>query len=109
MAKQKIPLEEQETIITWDRGNPIASIYTYDPKTKRKLETLKAQFPDIFTLIDNDKEWGCVTYEFPSNLVVIRKPRELTEATRKRMKEAGKRLSKTKRPEEESANHLQAF
>ncbi len=99
-VKQRITLEAQETTITWDKSNPIAEIYTHDPKLKRKLRMFAIQFPDTFTIIDDDEEWGNITCKFPSNLVAIRKPRELSEKEQMRLKEQGFKLSQNKRPEE---------
>ena len=94
--KQTLPLEEQETTITWDRSNPTAEIYTHDPKLKRKYRECADEYPELFVITD-DEEWGTLSGEFHSILVTISKPRKLSEKSKQRLKEQGKMLSKSKR------------
>lgn len=105
----KCTLEEQETIIIWDRGNPEAIVYTFEPSLKRKLKDLKATIPDLVKLKKSDGD--SVEYTIPKELISIRKPRTYSEAAKEQLKERGLKLAKSKRPEarQEQMNELQAF
>ena len=105
----KCTLEEQETIIIWDRGNPEAIVYTFEPSLKRKLKELKEAVPDLVKLKKSDAD--SVEYTIPKELISIRKPRTYSEEAKERLKERGSKLAKSKRPEEkiEKLNQLQAF
>lgn len=93
-------LEEQETIIIWDRANPEAIVYTFDPALKRKLAELEKFSPDMVKLLDVKD--GSVEYSIPKSLVSVRKPRTISEEAKERMRETGSRLAKMKRPEEDT-------
>ena len=96
----KHTLEEQETIILWDRANPEAIIYTFEPSLKRKLAELEKNSPD--KVIKINEEYGSVKYSIPKSLVSVRKPRTISEEAKERMRENGSRLAKMKRPEEDT-------
>ena len=83
----KLTRYEQETIINFNAGDQIATIYTRDPVVMRKVDALVVEYPDIYKCIgetDIDK-----TYEMPKSFVSYRKPRRLSdeqrEAAKKRM------------------------
>lgn len=42
----KLSKLEQESIILYNEEEPTASIYTHDPKLKRKLKRLAEKYPD---------------------------------------------------------------
>ena len=42
----KLTLEEQETIIRFDRSSDEADVYTHEPKLIRKLLLLEQEYPD---------------------------------------------------------------
>lgn len=86
----KLLLEEQETIIRWDRANPKAIVYTFDPALKRKLSELKTGFPDKVILECEDN--GSVEYTVPKNLISVRKPTTISDKTRNQLIENGKML-----------------
>ena len=96
----KYTLEEQETTIIWDRANPEAIVYTYEPSLKRKLSELENIIPDKVKKIK--EEDGSVEYCIPKELVTVRKPRILSDEARERLKENGSRLAKKERPEEDA-------
>lgn len=96
----KYTLEEQETTILWDRANPEAIVYTYEPSLKRKLAELEHILPDKVMKIN--EEDGSVEYRIPKELVSIRRPRVLSDEARERMKENGSRLAKKGKPEEDA-------
>ena len=87
----KMTRYEQETIINFNAGEQIATLYTRDPAVMRKVDALVSEFPDIFKCIgatDIDK-----TYEMPKSSVTYCKPRNISEAQRKAASERMRRLN----------------
>jgi hypothetical protein len=81
----KMTRYEQETIINFNAGEQIATLYTRDPAVMRKVDALVIEFPDVFKCIgktDIDK-----TYEMPKSVVTYRKPRRLSQEQRKAARE----------------------
>ena len=75
---------EQETIINFNAGEDIATLYTRDKAIMRKIDALVIEFPEVYRCIkatEYDK-----TYEMPKSFVSYRKPRKLTEEQRKQAK-----------------------
>ena len=80
----KLTRYEQETIINFNAGDQIATIYTRDPVVMRKVDALVVEYPDIYKCIgetDIDK-----TYEMPKSFVSYRKPRRLSDEQREAAK-----------------------
>ena len=80
----KLTRYEQETIINFNAGEEMATVYTRDPDVIRKIDTLVIEYPDTFRCIretDIDK-----TYEMPKSAVTYRKPRKLSEEQREAAK-----------------------
>ena len=80
----KLTRYEQETIINFNAGEEMATVYTRDPAVIRKLDALVIEFPEVFRCIgytDIDR-----TYEMPKSSVTYRKPRRLSEAQREQAK-----------------------
>ena len=76
----KLSRYEQETIINFNAGEEMATVYTRDPAVMRKLDALVIEFPEVYRCIgatDIDK-----TYEMPKLSVSYRKPRKLSEEQR---------------------------
>ena len=78
---------EQETIINFNAGEKMATVYTEDPAVMRNLDSLVIEYPDTFKCIKvNDIS---KTYEMPKSSVTYRKPRRLSaeqrEAAKRRM------------------------
>ena len=71
---------EQETIVNYNAGDKTANIYTRDKAVMRKLDTLVADFPDIYSLVGQDKV--SKTYSFPKSYINYRKPRKLSNEQR---------------------------
>lgn len=103
----KLSLEEQETIIRWDKKYSSTLVYTFEPSLKRKLKELEHQFPDMVQLIAEDN--GSVEYSIPKNLISIRKPRIISEDTRIMLKNNITKARQSKRPEADIGTQLQAF
>ena len=76
----KLSRYEQETIINFNAGEEMTTVYTRDPAVMRRLDALVIEFPEVYKCIgetDIDK-----TYEMPKSSVTYRKPRHLTEEQR---------------------------
>ena len=76
----KLSRYEQETIINFNAGEEMATVYTREPAVMRKLDALVIEFPEVYRCIgatDIDK-----TYEMPKLSVSYRKPRKLSEEQR---------------------------
>ena len=81
----KLTRYEEETIINFNAGDQIATLYTRDPAVMRKVDALVIEFPDTYKCIgetDIDK-----TYEMPKSFVSYRKPRRLSEEQREAARE----------------------
>ena len=71
---------EQETVINFNAGEKMATVYSADPAVIRNLDSLVSEYPDTFKCIKvNDIS---KTYEMPKSFVSYRKPRKLTEEQR---------------------------
>ncbi len=81
----KLSRYEQETVVNYNAGEQTATVYTRDKAVMRKLDTLAADFPDTYSLMEQDEV--SKTYSFPKSYVSYRKPRKLSEEQRKRAKE----------------------
>ena len=76
----KLSRYEQETVINFNAGDKMATVYTRDPAVMRRLDALVIEFPEVYRCIrvtEYDK-----TYEMPKVSVCYRKPRKLTEEQR---------------------------
>lgn len=76
----KLSRYEQETIINFNAGEEMATVYTRDPAVMRRLDALVIEFPEVYRCIrvtDIDK-----TYEMPKSCVSYRKKRRLSEKQR---------------------------
>ena len=87
----KLSRYEQETIVNYNAGEPTATVYTRDKAVMRKLDTLVADFPDTYKLMEQDEV--SKTYSFPKSFVSYRKPRKLSEEQRKLAQEQMKKLN----------------
>ena len=76
----KLSRYEQETVINFNAGDKMATVYTRDPAVMRRLDALVIEFPEVYRCIrvtEYDK-----TYEMPKASVTYRKPRKLSEEQR---------------------------
>ncbi|MDO4978254.1 MAG: hypothetical protein Q4E53_13465 [Eubacteriales bacterium] len=88
----KLSRYEQETIINFNAGEEMATVYTRDPAVIRKLDSLVIEFPEVYRCIrvtDIDK-----TYEMPKSSVSYRKPRRLSEEQRELARERMNKINK---------------
>ncbi len=82
---------EQETIINFNAGEQLATVYTRDKTVMRKFDTLVIEFPEVYKLIDEtdiDK-----TYSMPKSCVSYRKPRKLDDKYRELKREQMKQYN----------------
>ena len=81
----KLSRYEQEVVINLNADEDEATVYTANPAWIRKMDKLHKEFPDIIRV----KSWMEVskTYVLPKNLVRIGKPRVLSEAQLRHLKE----------------------
>ena len=90
----KLSRYEQETIVNYNAGEQIATVYTRDKAVMRKLDTLVANFPDTYKLIKQDEV--SKTYSFSKSYVSYRKPRTVSTEQRKRARQMMTRRNKVK-------------
>ena len=81
----KLSRYEQETIVNYNAGEQTATVYTRDKAVMRKLDTLVADFPDTYSLTEQDEV--SKTYSFPKSYISDRKPRKLSIEQRKQAQE----------------------
>ena len=87
----KLTRYEQETIINFNAGEKMATVYTRDPAVIRQIDALVTEYPDTFRCIgatDIEK-----TYEMPKSAVTYRKPRRLSKEQREQASEKMKRIN----------------
>ena len=80
----KLSKLEQESIILYNEEESTASIYTHDPKLKRKLKRLAEKYPDK-VYPDKAVHAGAVSYAVPKSCVSDERRRAASE----RAKNAG--------------------
>ena len=76
---------EQETVVNYNAGEQTATLYTRDKAVMRKLDTLVADFSDIYKLTGQDEV--SKTYSFPKSFVSYRKPRAISTEQRERARQ----------------------
>ena len=81
----KLSRYEQEIVINFNADEKEATVYTANPAWVRKMDKLCNEFPEIIRL----KSWTEIskTYVLPKNLVKIGKPRTLSEAQLRHLRE----------------------
>lgn len=67
---------EMETIVNYNAGEQTVTVYTRDKTVMRKPDPLVADFPDIYSLIEQDEV--SKTYSFPKSYVSYRKARAIS-------------------------------
>ena len=76
---------EMETIVNYNAGEQTATLYTRDKVVMRKLDTLVADFPDTYKLIEQDEV--AKAYSFPKLYVSYRKPRAVSKEQREQARQ----------------------
>ena len=52
----KLSRYEQETVVNYNAGEQTATVYTRDKAVMRKLDTLVADFPDTYKLVERARQ-----------------------------------------------------
>ena len=81
----KLSRYEQETIVNYNAGEQTVTVYTRDKAVMRKLDTLVADFPDTYKLMNKDEV--SKTYSFPKSYISYRKPRAVSTEQRERARQ----------------------
>ena len=89
-----IPIDEQETCITFMRGEEYAQLYTSDRTQMTRLDKLVKKNPSLFRLIGEDEVGR--TYRFPSKLISIRCGFRATSFTDEQISAAAERLKQAR-------------
>ncbi len=80
----KLTLAEQETIIRYDREDKMATVYSCDPKMRRRMKEYLEKYPDVVLQESHDDVSD--TYKVPKAYLSVsvrpRKKRVLTEEER---------------------------
>lgn len=84
-----IPLEERETIITFNEKEPTASVYTMNGALIRKLDSLTQSRPDDARRVKTSPD-GAQEYEVPKKWVKVNAGLILTPEERERRSERGR-------------------
>ena len=82
---------EQETVINFNAGEPIATVCTKDKAVMRKLDKLVKEFPEIYKQIGQSK--ADKVYSMPKAYISYRKPRKLSEEQRESARERMKYIN----------------
>lgn len=101
----KLSPAERETIILFSDADETASVYTFDRRLIKKLDTLCKKCPEDVREEKKKSGYGARNYIVPKACVSIREPfsRERREAARKRAVEGGYAPpDRSKRPKTES-------
>ena len=81
----KLSRYEQESILNYNAGSQTATLYTRDKTVMRKLDTLVAEFPNIYRVTGQDEI--SKTYSFPKTFISFRKPRVVSAEQRERARQ----------------------
>lgn len=92
-------IEEQETVIRFDRNSDKATVYTSDYTEMTKLHKLMKNSDSEWTLVRTDTQDGDVvgeTYECPKKLISLRSKSTTRTMTEEQRKAASERLRKAR-------------
>ena len=94
----KLSKYEEETLVLYNEAQSTASVYTHDPKLKKKLKRLAEKYPQQI-IFNTENSSGGVTYTVPKKCVLIREPysEERRKAASERAKTAGYRPPKRRK------------
>ena len=87
----KLSKYEKETIINWNEGENLASIYTFHASLKRRLAEFSEKYPQLCCLVSSTPE-GSVTYVIDKSRLSIRLIPPCSEEQRAAMRERGFQL-----------------
>jgi len=76
MVEHKLTKYEMETIVNFNDEETMCSVYTHNKSLQKKLDKFCISHPDTYVLVEEQKNWGSKTYEFPKRLISFRTPKE---------------------------------
>lgn len=79
---------EKETILNFNEGEEIASLYTYNPKLQKRFDQLAVEYPDLVSRKTNS--CGAVTYDLPKKMLILKIQRPISAAEQQRRSAYGK-------------------
>lgn len=80
--------QEKETIINFNEGDEIATVYTYNSAMKRKLAAFAAAYPDLCRVREVCPT-GAITYEIAKDRISVNFKRPLTEEEKQKYIDRG--------------------
>lgn len=85
MGNYHLSMYEQETVITYNREEKTATVYSADPVVLRKLERLHEKHPDTYRFIEEETMNGEViskTYIVPKRMIRFGTPVKMSDEQR---------------------------
>lgn len=79
---------EKETILNFNEGEELASLYTYNQTLQKRFNKLAQELPELVYRKTNS--FGAVTYELPKKMLILKIQKPLSEAERQRRSIQGK-------------------
>ena len=98
LSKYTLSKYEQETIISFNEDEKIASVYTYNKAMIKKLDNVCLKFPDLFQ-VDKEDLYGkhlSKTYKIPKKYISVRMPKSLSDEQKIASAEKAKNMRKAK-------------
>lgn len=99
----KLSRTEKETIILFNEEEQTASVFTCNAALLRKLERLRAKWPELVKIVDEYQD-GSKTYLIPKKYVRVTTPQKLTDKQREKRAETLRRNKGVMTDEKVSAN-----
>ncbi|MEG1578791.1 MAG: molecular chaperone [Oscillospiraceae bacterium] len=78
----KLTKIEKETILNFNEGEEIASLYTYNQKLQKRFDKFVEEFPALVRRKDNGH--GAVTYDLPKKMLILKIQKPISETERQR-------------------------
>lgn len=82
---------EMETVVNYNAGEQVATVYTRDKSVMRRLDRLVADYPDSYKLLSQtevDK-----TYSMPKSYITYRKLRTVSNEQREKARQRMERIN----------------
>lgn len=90
----KLTNNELETIINFNEGESIASVYTHNKPMRRRLEQLAKTHPDECCLYQTCHGGQAAEYSVPKNWIRINPPRTAAPLTEEQRQQRREQLAK---------------
>ena len=84
----KLKSIEKETILNFNEGEDVASLYTYNTKLQKRFDELAFEFPQLVSRKTNS--CGAVTYELSKKMLTLKIQRPLSKAEQQRRSDFAK-------------------